>query len=81
MKKRRIATEQNMPSIADVESIDIALNHLRVARRLLRNASAIKAAEHVARAIKSTDGAMRHATNLRARFGARSVLRRGEVIT
>lgn len=41
-----------------------AIHHLKAARDLLRGAGANKAADYVARALKSAEGAARHARNL-----------------
>lgn len=44
-----------------VAQIDLAIGYLRVARKLLRGARAPRAADYVARALKSAEGARRHA--------------------
>lgn len=48
-------------SKADVQAIETALTKLRVARGLLHLGHAPRAAEYVARALKSAEGALRHA--------------------
>lgn len=53
--KLRPATED------DVDTIDMAIGNLRVARDDLREAGAVRAALAVSRAIKSAEGALRHA--------------------
>ena len=47
--------------LTPVQEIEAAITLLRVARRFLRSAKAKKAAQAVNRAIKSTEGALRHA--------------------
>ena len=42
--------------------IDTSLEHLRIAREMLRIAGARQAANYVARALKSVEGAHRHAS-------------------
>lgn len=50
---------------ADIYQIKIAIQRLQEARGLLRLARATKAATYTARAIKSTQGALRHAERCR----------------
>lgn len=45
-------------TISDIEN---AIRYLRAARNILRHAGAKKAADYVARALKSAEGALRHA--------------------
>lgn len=56
---------------ADARAIALALKHLRGARTLLIFAEAHQAAKAVAKAIKSVEGARRHAENLLARHPTR----------
>lgn len=49
----------------DVARIQGAINTLRRAKKTLRDAGAKKAAAYVARAMKSTEGALRHAERAR----------------
>jgi hypothetical protein len=53
--------------LARRDRIGAAIRHLREARDSLRLAGADKAADYVARALKSTEGAYRHARHLEFR--------------
>jgi hypothetical protein len=55
MTRRRTRTD------ADRRAIGVALNYLRDARAALRRAGAKNAAAYVSRALKSAEGAQRHA--------------------
>jgi hypothetical protein len=57
--------------LEDLATIDLAISRLREARHLLRGAGAAKAASYVGRALKSAEGAMRHATSAVARSSTR----------
>ena len=46
---------------ADVDLISMAIARLHIARAFLRSAGAKNAADYVARALKSAEGAQRHA--------------------
>lgn len=48
----------------DVCDVQAAIKHLRDARRLLRQSGARRAADYVGRAIKSAEGAERHAAGV-----------------
>lgn len=52
---------------ADVQAIERALKDVRSARANLRRAGAVQAARYLARAIKSVEGALRHAYRREAR--------------
>ncbi len=54
-------------TVADEIGIESALNYLKAARTRLRTAGANNAAAYVARAIKSTQGALNHARGMLAR--------------
>lgn len=54
---------------SDVDSITTAIRTLRFARDRFRTAGARKAARAVARALKSADGALRHARRCAVRTG------------
>lgn len=64
--RRRAATD------FDVERIHVAVQSLKMARNDLREAGAHHAAEYVARAIKSAEGAQRHAFGVAGRSRSRS---------
>lgn len=56
------AKQRNRPVVPqDLQRIYIAVTMLNDAQRMLRAAAANNAAAYVARAIKSTQGALRHA--------------------
>ena len=59
-----IAKRWDKPPVTRVEQIQFALDCARTARDWLRRAGADKAADYQARAIKSIEGAERHATRL-----------------
>ncbi|RWI35506.1 hypothetical protein [Mesorhizobium sp.] len=50
-------------TVDDQARVAVALGHLRLARDLLVQAKATRAAERVRQAIKSTEGAVRHVNN------------------
>lgn len=56
-----------MATLARRDRVGAAIHHLREARDNLRLAGADKAADYVARALKSAEGAYRHARNLEFR--------------
>jgi hypothetical protein len=59
---RKKAKQRTRPvTVADEMRIESAITHLSDARECLRLAQAGNAANYVARAIKSTQGALRHA--------------------
>lgn len=62
-----MAQSQRLEAWKRIERIGGALRHLKEARDHLRLAGADKAADYVARAIKSAEGAARHARNLEIR--------------
>ena len=70
---RRIAPA----TAADVAAIDHALERLREARNLLREARAGVAARAAQRALKSAEGAARHVRHRAARTGAANIAREG----
>jgi hypothetical protein len=61
MKRKR------MIRLADLQLIDDAAQHVAAAKRLLRIAGSVRAAEYVARAEKSIQGALRHAHGMLSR--------------
>lgn len=60
-KRRSYAHRAN---VSPVPLIEDALNRLRMGRYLLRTAGAKNAADYVARALKSAEGALRHARSM-----------------
>ena len=70
---RKGARQRRRPvSGSDVRKIVSAIDYLKIARDMLRDAGAHHAATYVARAIKSADGAARHAEGVLARQEIRS---------
>lgn len=61
MRTHKAASNSPLTDAEKVSAIDLSLTHLRQARERLRAAGAKNAADYVARAIKSTEGAKRHA--------------------
>ncbi|MBP8176363.1 MAG: hypothetical protein KAX77_01240 [Xanthomonadales bacterium] len=67
---RRLKRAKPLPfwnsASSEAEGFGMALRKLRDARQLLRELGAPKAADYVARCIKSTDGARNHARRRRS---------------
>lgn len=63
--------------LTPVQEIEAAIMLLRVARRFLRSAKAKKAAQAVNRAIKSTEGALRHADSKALNQALKELVREG----
>lgn len=63
---------------SDLTTISVAIRYARDARTMLRKAGADKAADYMARAIKSAEGAQRHAERTQPEYGAcEDCVRRG----
>jgi len=54
-------------TLADVDTIQKAVEALKFARNRLRSVGARKSADYVGRALKSAEGALRHAEGVTAR--------------